>query len=161
MRCANLTLVPSCASLTRGYSHKTPTSLNYEERAMDNQYFIKPNLITPNELDFFRIFRSVLPNSYIVLPQVPLSSVIEKGKYTFQGELFRVLDFGIFTQWFNPLLMIEINDRTHLQEKRIGRDMKVNDICRSAGLPLLFLWTQDKHHIDYIVNWFRYFRLIQ
>ena len=128
---------------------------------MKNQYYIKQNLITPNEMDFFRIFRNILPNNYIILPQVPLSSVIEKKGNSYKNELFRTIDFGIFTYYFNPLLMIEINDKTHLQPERTYRDIKVYNICLNANLPILFLWTQDKKNIEYIINWFRYYRLIQ
>lgn len=46
--------------------------------------------------------------------------------------------------------MIEINDRTHLQNNRRERDIKVRDICEKAKIPLITFWTDKPNEESYI-----------
>lgn len=72
-------------------------------------------------------------------PQVALASVIDKRtQNTYRNELFRVADF-VFTDKvrYAPLLLVELNDASHLKADRIERDRKVREICERAGLPIV------------------------
>ena len=121
-----------------------------------DKYKLKTKTITSNEQYFLDIIKKHFSNNYEIRPQVPLSSIIEKNKehnWEYQNELNRIIDFGLFDkQTTTPLLLIEINDRTHHESKRIYRDQKVKDICEQAGIKLIAFWSEYSNTEQYIVE---------
>lgn len=117
------------------------------------QYFVKERLLTPTEVKYYNVIRYIIGENFLLLPQINLASVInKKGQSNFRSELFRNIDFGIFDQNFRPLILIEINDNTHLRKDRVARDKKVADICKRAGIPLVTFWVKDGINEDYIAK---------
>lgn len=120
------------------------------------KYTIKKSQISECEKYFYNVLIKHFESNYDIRPQVPLSSIIEKEKSfsrEYQNELNRVIDFGIFNrETQEPLLLIEINDKTHNQTSRKERDKKVQSICESAGIKLITFWTKFDNKEDYIVN---------
>lgn len=111
--------------------------------------------MTTVEKKFYDAFKKVIPQNYILQPQINLASLIEKknlGNYSrnYHNELFRNIDFGIFDENYTPRLLIEINDRTHYRTDRKERDNKVRAICAQAGIPLITFWAKDGINPDYI-----------
>lgn len=102
-------------------------------------------------MSYGTIIKKYLPSNYVLRPQICLASIIEKvDQNTYVNELFRIIDFGVFDQYNNILLLIEINDRTHNSLNRKIRDQKVLAICKEAEIPLLTFWTADglnEYHI--------------
>lgn len=115
-------------------------------RPLKYTYKSKNCLMTNTELKYFESFKRILQNTrYVIIPQVCLSSIIErKEKHKFQSELSRIADFCIFTEDYKPLLVIEINDKTHKKRDRKSRDNKVKYILKSAKIGLLTIWTKDE-----------------
>jgi len=108
-------------------------------------------LLTNTELRFFKAIEQAVPNDYITLPQINLASIIKRtDEHKYQNELYRNIDFVIFDNTYNPLLLIEINDKTHKEKARIARDIKVKEICQNAGLPLITFWTDYGINQEYI-----------
>lgn len=106
--------------------------------APDTVYRKKRNYISPSEYSFLQTLRMVIGNRYVICTQVPLVSVIEKRGAAFRNELFRVVDFMIAdSDSYEPLLLIELNDASHLRSDRAERDRKVAEICAAAQLPLI------------------------
>ena len=94
---------------------------------------------------------SSLPKGYYAFPQVNLASFIEKNDSSpYHNELFRNVDFLITNERYNPLFVIEINDRTHLNQDRKERDEKVQKICEEAGIPIIRFWTSYGVNSEYI-----------
>lgn len=122
----------------------------------ENVYRLKESLLTYTEKKYFECFKTILPNNFIIQPQINLATVLEKvsGSH-YQNELFRNIDFGIFDLNYKPLLMVEINDETHRNPDRVDRDIKVADICFSAGLPLIRFWTSYGIDREYFIKRFR------
>lgn len=120
------------------------------------KYKLKIKTISDSEKYFLDILKKNFSNDYEIRPQVPLSSIIEKEKNfdrEYQSELNRIVDIGIFDKTTTaPLLLIEINDKTHLQRNRRDRDSKVKNICDIAGIELITFWTNYENKEDYIVN---------
>ena len=103
------------------------------------EYARKRSYISPAEAEFLALLKRIAPEKYEVFPQVALASVIDKRtQNTYRNELFRVADF-VFTDKvrYAPLLLVELNDASHLKADRIERDRKVRDICERAGLPIV------------------------
>ena len=117
-------------------------------------YVLKDCLMTNTELKYFNALKSILNGTnYILLPQVCLSSIIERKEvHQYQSELSRIVDFGIFSPEYSPLLLIEINDKTHLKKDRKERDKKVKYILKSAKIPLLTIWTKNAFDIKSIAK---------
>lgn len=117
-------------------------------------YIKKDSLLTNCEKEcFIKIKEATKETRFIVYPQINLASIIEKSKFGYANELFRNIDFGLFDGYtLEPILMIELNDKSHLREDRIERDQKVSDILEMAKIPLLTLYTTEKLTTEIIKN---------
>lgn len=126
-----------------------------QQQKIENIYN-KKNLMTSIEKYFYNVLTKNFAEKYIVVPQVNLASIINKEKKyvsEYQNELFRNIDFGIFDKDTTaPLLLIEINDKTHNYKKRQYRDIKVQEICEQADIKLIKFYTEYSNKEDYIVK---------
>lgn len=89
---------------------------------------------------------------FTVVPQINLASVINKtSNGRWHNELFHNIDFGIFDEGFNILLLVELNDSSHNRPDRIERDFKVRDIAAAASIPFITFYT-NKTKGFYVIN---------
>lgn len=109
---------------------------------LNAKYERKSAMLSRPEYNFLLTLRAVAPDRYEVVPQVALTTVIEKKTNTSnRNELFRVCDYCFVDRdTFEPLLLVELNDRSHLRADRQERDAKVAAICKDARLPLVTFW---------------------
>lgn len=114
-------------------SNKVKLTAKYERKA---------TMVTRPEYNFLLLLRGIAPDKYEVVPQVALVNVIDKKtNTTSRNDLFRVCDYCFVDRdTFEPLLLVELNDRSHLRADRQERDAKVAAICLDAGLPLVTFW---------------------
>lgn len=114
-----------------------------EKVRLNSRYERKREFVTRPEYNFLLTLRQVCPEKYEVVPQVALLSVIDKKTNTsYRNELFRICDYCfVDKETFEPLLLVELNDRSHLRADRQARDMKVAAICENAGMPLVVFRT--------------------
>lgn len=121
-----------------------------EQLIIPDRYRVRDSILTSTEWDYYDCIRSILPDKFLVLPQVNLAAVLIKDSSSrYQNELFRNIDFGIFDLKLKPLLLVEINDETHYKPERVRRDKKVADICSRAGLPLIRFWISYGLNLSY------------
>lgn len=122
------------------------SQIKYQSRQLMSEY----------EKYFYEILSKNFAQDYIIMPQVNLASIIEKIKdfpTQYQNELYRNIDFGIFDKTtMKPLLLIEINDKTHNQPDRIKRDLKVKEICNQANIKLITFYTKYDNKPNYIIS---------
>lgn len=72
--------------------------------------------MTNAEKDFYQKLKP-LEKKYKIIPQVNLGAIIEKkSSIKYRNELFRNIDYGIFTKDFKLLLLIELNDSSHIEK---------------------------------------------
>lgn len=113
--------------------------------------------LTPNEKKLYSILNLVpdfKERGIIVVPQVHLSSLLEtkddmkdlQGKFDAIHRLY--VDFVLFNSNFEPLLVIELNDRTHLWNNRKARDEFVTMALEQVGIPLLAVKTNDMPNVQ-------------
>lgn len=132
---------------------KRNKKVKHPHQKQNTQYYIKSKYISNCELQFYYAIKNIIGDKYVLFPQVPLSQIIiKKSNSKYQNELYRVMDFCIFSKDYTPLICIEINDETHRQKERYIRDKKVEAILNNAGLPLITLWTEYGVKYDYIKN---------
>ena len=96
-----------------------------EKATTDIKYGKKP-IMSDYEIMFYNRMKD-LETEYNIVPQLVLSSVVDKkSKQKYRSELYRIIDFAIFSKDYSKLLLlIELNDNTHNQRKRKDRDLKV------------------------------------
>lgn len=115
-------------------------------------------LLTDCEKQFMERLKTIFGNKYIIQPQVPLRMIISKdgdelGKYA--NELHKYIDFGLFDNDYQLLALVELNDKSHKTKARYERDLKVQDICNQANIPLITFWThgnQTNENIRYFIE---------
>lgn len=109
---------------------------------LNAKYERRGTILTRPEYNFLLLLRQINPNKYEVLPQIALNTVIEKTtNNSYRNELFRICDYCFVDKdTFEPLLLVELNDRSHLRADRQERDAKVAAICEAAKLPLVTFW---------------------
>lgn len=114
-------------------------------------YQLKSSLVTDTEMSYLKCIKDALPEGYLIQPQANLASfILRTDGARYQNELFRNVDFIITDQLYKPLVLVEINDKTHLSHARIERDKKVTKICEEAGIPIIKLWTSYGVNPEYI-----------
>ena len=133
-------------------SNKNHTDDNKEIETSIKIYKEKP-IMTEPEKNFYYKLKNLEP-TYKVIPQVSLSSIIEKiENKNYHTDLFRNIDYGIFTNDFSKvLLLIELNDQTHNQPERKKRDIKVHKICQNANIPIMTFYTSYPNETEYVLN---------
>ncbi len=114
--------------------------------------YYQKNFMTPSEINFYNKLKD-LENDYNIVPQLNLASIIDKKDSRYRTELFRNIDFAIFTKDFKTLLLlIELNDPSHENNKRKRRDFKVKDICQHAGIKLMTFYTKYPNEKNYVIQ---------
>lgn len=114
-------------------------------------YYEAKSYLTPNEYLFYHKLINV-SNDYIVIPQIPLASIVRKINGKYRSELNRIIDFGIFDKNFNLLLLIELNDASHNKPNRIDRDLKVKKILNDCYIKLITFHTKYPNNQEYIAK---------
>lgn len=123
----------------------------------DKKYktYVKKKLMTNYEKYFYDIFVELEKEYSIrIQPQVNLATVVRKvNNDSYYTDLFRNIDFGIFSNNYDDvLLLIEINDKTHNDSKRIKRDKKVKEIADEAGIKLISFYSNYPNTKEYVKN---------
>ena len=125
-----------------------------EEILKEKTIYKKKNIMTDYEYKFYLILKELEKYNYKVIPQVNLATIVEKvNNKKYYTELFRNIDFAIFTKDYKKLLLlIEINDETHNQRKRKDRDLKVKKICNDIGVSIMTFYTKYPNEKKYVLN---------
>ncbi len=117
--------------------------------------YSKKSLMTDYESYFYHIFVELENELGVrIHPQVNLASILNKeNNHYYINELFRNIDFGIFSQDYNELLLlIEINDKSHNTTTRKKRDKKVEAILRTARIKLIKFYSIYPNEKEYVKN---------
>jgi len=109
--------------------------------------------MTETEYQFYLKLKP-LELRYKIVPQLNLASIVRKTKNNyFYTDLFRNIDFAIFSSDYSEiLLLIELNDTTHKLTKKKERDLKVQSICKEIEVPLIKFYTKYSNHQDYVIR---------
>ena len=104
------------------------------------------SLLSPAELRFYAVLRAVVPHRCVILAKVRVADLLEitaagqARQQAFRRISQKHCDFVVANvDNLCPLLVIELDDSSHRQADRRGRDWQVDDIYRSAGLPVLHI----------------------
>lgn len=109
--------------------------------------------MTETETKFWHKLKRLFGKRFIITPQVALCSIVQKNYDYYANELYRIIDFGIFTKRdYDLVALIELNDTSHMQVNRRERDEKVKQILEEAGLLDIFItfWTTKENSDEYV-----------
>ena len=131
---------------------KSALNNNKDKVNNTNSYKLK-SIMTDYERYFYNIFVELERELGVrIVPQVNLAAILKKESNNYYiNELFRNIDFGIFTRDYEQLLLlIEINDSSHRLEKRKIRDRKVDDILANANVRLIKFYSNYPNKKEYV-----------
>lgn len=139
--------VIKCTDCGKWHFTNKPCEACVMKTKSDFIYELKNSLLSPIEKKYYECIKTVLPEDYVIYPQINLASIIKRtDAHTFQNELFRNMDFGVFDKNYKPVFLIEIQDKSHLNSERHKRDEKIRLICEEAGVAIVEFW--ETQNID-------------
>lgn len=119
------------------------------ENNWDFPFKRKDFLLNVPEKNFFENIKKIIPDSYIVLPQILLSSIVlvnsKKNFWAYQNKINRkTIDFVIFEkQYLRPILAVEYDGKTHKLENRKQRDDFVDNVLNKCNIPCVHITHKD------------------
>jgi|GEM_PF-1110748 len=120
--------------------------------------YIRKPILTPRELSFFRVLQLAIGDQYHVAPKIRLADIITPRRDPdYRRNFSRIsqkhIDFTLIDkQHGTTILLIELDDRTHLLEHRKQRDQFVDEACNDAGIPILHLTTNRLYDTDILLH---------
>lgn len=141
------------------YLSKLAADKGTEPKAKKLPYQLAPCLLTNKEKLFYKSLKPIADELNLeICPKVRLADVVEipKGtpKYTtwFNYIKSKHIDFVICDIEMNIVLVIEVDDKSHLKEDRRQRDQFVDRIFEQVGLKILHIWKWDSTLKDVIIS---------
>lgn len=117
-------------------------------------YKRKEFLLNIPERKFFEHIQQIIPDKYVIFPQVVLSSIVNVNSstrrfWTYRNKINKkTIDFVIFEKpYFKPVLAIEYDGKTHDRPDRRERDNFVRKTLKSAGIKIIHIKHSD--NIDF------------
>lgn len=93
-------------------------------------------ILTVKEKPMYYDLVKACPSDLIVLCQVSFNSMITTRNIARRNEFNRAsCDYCLCDKDFNPVLVVELDDRSHLYHKE--RDIKRDTLLNSAGIPVI------------------------
>lgn len=140
------------AEILNNNNNNKSNNISFEKNNNITIYKSKP-LMSDYEFKFYKMLDE-LKTTYEIIPQINLASIVKKvNNNKYYSELFRNIDFAIFSKDCKELLLlIEINDKTHNDPKRKDRDLKVQKICSDINVKLIKFYTYYPNEKDYVIN---------
>lgn len=107
-------------------------------------YLRKRFLMNGNEYKFYKKLESAIGFEYKILPQVHFDELVTPAKgsgnriFSFRHINQKSVDFVVCNKTtLVPLIAIELDGKSHLQQKTKDRDLEVERILKEVNLPLL------------------------
>ena len=108
-------------------------------------YAVTDRFLSPAELSFYQVLRSLLSPEVVICPKVRLADVLfTRRPHENRAAMNRLqqkhLDFLICdAATMTPRIVIELDDASHQRADRQERDAFVDAAMRAAGLPIVHI----------------------
>ena len=118
---------------------------NYKEKYKKSDY-----LLTPTELKFYKLLKTITDKmEYSLFIQIPLYQLVEYKDYKdFNKIKSKSIDFVITENNCKVKLRIELDDKTHNNNKRIERDRFINEMFKELDIKILRIPVQNFYNIE-------------
>ncbi len=126
-----------------------------KDRQIEYPYSVRDDFLTPAEQNFFLVLKSAVSDWALVCPKVALGDLFyakcdDPSKFrTYRNRIDRKhIDFLLCNpQTAQPLLGIELDDKSHQQRERQERDEFVKQVFSAAHLPLVRIPVQHSYSV--------------
>lgn len=117
-----------------------------DDVSLSCSYRKRESIFTPAERSFYGVLLQAVGNHAVTLAKVRVADVISPEKGLSKGDWQRAFnkisrkhfDFLLCkTEDLSAVCAIELDDKTHLENKRQERDLFMDEICRTAKIPLI------------------------
>lgn len=123
----------------------------YLNLAIKKKLISRRKFLRYDENELYKTLTNITGDNYIVIPQVHLCDIADvKVGYLDHDNLYYELkriiyDYAIFDKEFNPLVLIELNGKSHFfQDNRINRDAIAENNAKNLDLPLIAIKKEDR-----------------
>lgn len=122
-------------------------------------YKEKQFLLTPTELDFFNVLKKSVVNNETVFAKVRQADIVEvvqKSKNSGFWKAFnrisqRHVDFVLCdSKTSQPLIIIELNDKSHQKQDRMKRDMELRETINDTNIKLVEIPASSSYAVNEI-----------
>lgn len=121
-----------------------PNKISTSDQATNPPYYKNHYFLSHAELSFFKVLEQAVGDTYYILPQVNLASLVKvnaRGRdwwIYFEKINRKSVDYVLAEKsTCNPVLVIELNDSSHNEDERQRRDLFVKQVLESAHIPIL------------------------
>ena len=123
-----------------------------DNKISSDNYQSKRYLMTNNELKYYKLLLMICKKYNLeVFSQVALYSIIKTTNISeFNKIKSKTIDFVITDNNSKIILCIELDDTTHLKDKRIKRDVFIDEIFEKANIKLLRVPVQNYYNMNII-----------
>lgn len=111
--------------------------------ANKGDFFMKRKYMRDDEYEFYQQLQRIIGSEYYLYPQVHLSSIIDiKNNFKDHDNLYLLLgnksvDYVVLSKQMFPLLVIELNGKSHFWNTRRNRDRLVESLVTKIGIKFL------------------------
>ena len=119
---------------------------------------VRDDFLSPAEFSFYKVLNSIMGTRFVIQSKVRLADIFFVSRPNENRAYFgkisqKHLDFLVCDpKTMKPLFGIELDDSSHKRSDRKERDVFVDDVFRTAKLPLLRFPVQRSYSQDEIVG---------
>jgi hypothetical protein len=120
---------------------KTETS-QVPEQSQGLPYRVRDDFLSDAEFSFFGVLRQIFDDRYYICPKISLKEIFfvlrPNENMSYHNKIDRKhVDFLLYDLGTrNPVMGIELDDKSHSRSDREQRDVFVNEVFEATGLPL-------------------------
>jgi len=122
----------------------------YLNLAIRKKLISRRKFIRYDEIEMYKTLVNVVGNNFIVIPQVHLCDIADvKVGYLDHDNLYYELkriiyDYAVFDKNFEPLVLIELNGKSHDNDNRINRDAIAENNAKNLNIPFIPIKKEDR-----------------
>lgn len=115
-----------------------------------DRYYKKDYLLTPTELMFYKILKTITDElNLVICPQVSMYEIVRNKEHKYFNKIARKsIDFVITEQNLKIKLCIELDDYSHNRQSRIYRDKFVNEVFKATEVKILRIPVQSYYNME-------------
>lgn len=122
-------------------------------------YMLAPSVMTKAEMTFYAALAVATGDEYRIMVKVRLADIIQvkKNGSHYMAHFGKIkakhVDYLLCDPVnLRPILVIELDDKSHLQADRVARDNFVDSVFKAVGLPMLHHPVKRAYNQDELVN---------
>lgn len=130
-----------------------------EKHSFENSY-VKKKFLTENEKHFYKVLKEACGEKIVICPQVSMGALLDVNKEKYDEQTYwrlkqkfamKIIDYVLCdAHSLTPLLIVELDDKTHKLSKDINRDAYTSNI----GLKTIRFLSTKKPTAQELKNYF-------